>query len=225
MPKRNFSESSRGYVSAVGAPSAVQFWDRVYRDCGYWLDWLVFQASIHHHDQWLARNRNPLPLDVRCTQLWQILLSAALGEKPNPFRQLYCDFVLAIPRPEQSAFLLAHLQGCLMLAGLDEREAQRCLVQFLHQRPGGIVLNQIQLRPYECGIAAIDLQSGQPLVQPGVLLPWTTDLSGYDARGISSQGPTRYVHNALWYGGFEADEKTGLANKVSRLAIGGQLEN
>ena len=210
MPKRNYIDSPRPYSSASGAPLAVQFWDRIYRDRGYWLDWLVFQASIQYHDQWLARNRNPLPLEVRSKQLWQILLCAALGENPNPFRQLHCDFVLAIPRSEQSAFLLAYLQGCLILSGLDEQEAQRCLVQFLHQRPGGIVNNQMQLRPDGNMIVAIDLLGKQSLVQPGVILPWTNDLSDYDACGIPLRAPTRYVRNELWYGGFETEEKTAV---------------
>ena len=214
MAKRNFIDSPRPYVSAAGAPAAVQFWDRIYRARGYWLDWLVFQASVQHHDQWLARNRNPLPLEVRSKQLWQIVLSAALGEKPNPFRQLYGDFVLAIPRPEQPAFLLAHLQGCLILSGLDEREAQRCLVQFIHQRPEGIVHNQLQLHRKENCIVAVDLLRDQSLVQPAVILPWTNDLADHDACGISSRAPTRYVRNELWYGGDDSDEKTAVRSRT-----------
>jgi hypothetical protein len=127
-------KSKKPYKTPRSATRCVKYWDKAYKNKGYYFDWQVMKAVVESKIGEIKEDLNVNATMARKVS-WNAYCAAIEGDEDNPLWEAYVDFMDVITDEDLPEFVMVQTIGSDLHAGHTEKEAKRAFVGWLKEDP------------------------------------------------------------------------------------------
>ena len=126
------AKSNKPYKTSRTAPKCVKYWDKVFKNKGYYFDWQVMRTLVESKVTEIKQELEITSKEARVVA-WNAYCAAAEGEDDSPLWKDYQEFSREVEGKDLPEFVYHVTVGMDIHGGWTEKQSKTAFIEWLKE--------------------------------------------------------------------------------------------